>query len=113
MVHLITAVIRPHKVGEVLAELREIGVPGMTVTEVQGFGHEGGETEIYRGAEYHIDFVPKMRIEILCDTFEAERLQKVLIQAAYTGRTGDGKVWITEVASVTRIRSGEHDVDAL
>ncbi len=113
MVHLITAVIRPAKVEAVLEELRAAEISGLTITPVSGFGHEGGETGRYRGSEYRIDFVPKVKVEILCDTFEVERLAKVVAAAASTDRVGDGKVWITEVASVVRIRTAECDVDAL
>jgi nitrogen regulatory protein P-II 1 len=112
-VKLITAVIKPFKLDEVKDELKRSGIQGMTVSEVQGFGRQAGHTEVYRGAEYTVDFVPKVRIEILIDTDEAARIVSVIADAARTGKIGDGKVWVTEVESVLRIRTGEADADAL
>ena len=110
---LITAVVKPFKLDEVKDALKEAGVTGMTVTEVQGFGRQSGHTEVYRGAEYTIDFVPKVRIEILADDTDVARLIDVLSGAARTGKIGDGKVWVTAVEQVVRIRTGEQGPDAL
>ena len=110
---LITAVVKPFKLDDVKGALKEAGVTGMTVTEVQGFGRQSGHTEVYRGAEYTIDFVPKVRIEVLADDADVSRLIEVLSGAARTGKIGDGKVWVTEVDQVSRIRTGEQGVDAL
>jgi nitrogen regulatory protein P-II 1 len=112
-VKLITAIIKPFKLDEVKTALKEAGVLGMTVSEIQGFGRQAGHTEVYRGAEYTVDFVPKVKVEILADASEAERLAGVIADAARTGKIGDGKIWITEVDNVMRIRTGERDADAL
>ncbi len=113
MVKLITAVIKPHRLEEVKAALRAEGVSGMTVAEVQGFGRQGGHTEVYRGSEYRVDVVPKVRIDVVVDLFDAERVAGAIVAAARTGSIGDGKVWITDVSRVIRIRTGEVDGDAL
>ena len=110
---LITAVVKPFKLDEIKTALKEAGVTGMTVTEVQGFGRQAGHTEVYRGAEYTIDFVPKVRIDVLADVADAERVAEVIAAAARTGKIGDGKIWITEVDRIMRIRTGEVDADAL
>ena len=110
---LITAVVKPFKLDDVKGALKEAGVTGMTVTEVQGFGRQSGHTEVYRGAEYTIDFVPKVRIEVLVDVTDAERVAETIAAAARTGKIGDGKIWISEVDRVMRIRTGEVDADAL
>ena len=110
---LITAVVKPFKLDEIKTALKEAGVTGMTVTEVQGFGRQSGHTEVYRGAEYTIDFVPKVRIEILADDGDVDRLSEVLTSSARTGKIGDGKVWVTPVDQVARIRTGELGSDAL
>jgi nitrogen regulatory protein P-II 1 len=110
---LITAVVKPFKLDEIKTALKEAGVTGMTVTEVQGFGRQSGHTEVYRGAEYTIDFVPKVRIEILADDSDVDRLIEVLTSSARTGKIGDGKVWVTSVEQVARIRTGELGPDAL
>jgi nitrogen regulatory protein P-II 1 len=110
---LITAVVKPFKLDEIKTALKEAGVTGMTVTEVQGFGRQSGHTEVYRGAEYTIDFVPKVRIEILADDSDVDRLIEVLTSAARTGKIGDGKVWVNPVEQVARIRTGELGPDAL
>jgi nitrogen regulatory protein P-II 1 len=110
---LITAIIKPFKLDEVKTALKEAGVAGMTVTEVQGFGRQAGHTEVYRGAEYTVDFVPKVRIEILVDVFQAETVAEVITLAARTGKIGDGKIWISDVDRVVRIRTGEVDEDAV
>ncbi len=110
---LITAIVKPFKLDDVKSALKDAGITGMTVTEVQGFGRQAGHTEVYRGAEYTIDFVPKVRIEILTEDGEADRLADVITEAARTGKIGDGKIWIEAVERVIRIRTGELDADAL
>jgi nitrogen regulatory protein P-II 1 len=110
---LITAIIKPFKLDEVKDELKRGGLQGMTVTEVQGFGRQAGHTEVYRGAEYTVDFVPKVKIEILVESSEAPRVVEVIAAAAKTGKIGDGKIWVTPVESVLRIRTDEADADAL
>jgi nitrogen regulatory protein P-II 1 len=112
-VKLITAIVKPFKLDDVKAALKEAGITGMTVAEVQGFGRQAGHTEVYRGAEYTIDFVPKVRIEVLAGDLDAERLAEVIADAARTGKIGDGKIWIESVERVIRIRTGELDADAL
>jgi nitrogen regulatory protein P-II 1 len=112
-VKLITAIVKPFKLDDVKTALKDAGVTGMTVTEVQGFGRQSGHTEVYRGAEYTIDFVPKVRIDVLTDVTDAERVADTIATAARTGKIGDGKIWITEVDRVIRIRTGEVDADAL
>jgi nitrogen regulatory protein P-II 1 len=110
---LITAIVKPFKLDDVKSALKDAGVTGMTVTEVQGFGRQAGHTEVYRGAEYTIDFVPKVRIESLADDDDTERLAEVITEAARTGKIGDGKIWVGPVERVIRIRTGEMDADAL
>jgi nitrogen regulatory protein P-II 1 len=112
-VKLITAIVKPFKLDDVKTALKDAGVTGMTVTEVQGFGRQSGHTEVYRGAEYTIDFVPKVRIDVLADVADAERVAEVIAVAARTGKIGDGKIWISDVERVMRIRTGEVDADAL
>jgi nitrogen regulatory protein P-II 1 len=112
-VKLITAIIKPFKLEDVKEALKGAGVQGMTVTEVQGFGRQSGHTEVYRGAEYTVDFVPKVKIEVVVDASDAERVAGVISDAARTGKIGDGKVWVTEVDRVMRIRTGELDADAI
>jgi len=112
-VKLITAIVKPFKLDDVKAALKEAGITGMTVAEVQGFGRQAGHTEVYRGAEYTIDFVPKVRIEVLAGDADADRLADVIADAARTGKIGDGKIWIEPVDRVIRIRTGELDADAL
>jgi nitrogen regulatory protein P-II 1 len=110
---LVTAVIKPYQLDAVKEALQTLGVAGMTVSEVQGYGRQKGHTEVYRGAEYTVDFVPKVRIEVVCDVFDAERIADVIAAAARTGKIGDGKIWISEVDRVLRIRTNELDSDAL
>jgi nitrogen regulatory protein P-II 1 len=110
---LITAIIKPFKLDEVKTALKEAGIQGMTVTEVQGFGRQSGHTEVYRGTEYTVDFVPKVKVELLIDVADAERIAGVIAEAARTGKIGDGKIWISEVDQVVRIRTGERDADAV
>ena len=111
--YLVTAIIKPHRLEDVTEALKENGVAGVTVSEVQGFGRQRGHNEVYRGSEYHVDYVPKMRVEVICDDADAEKIADVIADAARTGKIGDGKVWISEVARVTRIRTGEVGADAL
>ncbi|MGI8695579.1 MAG: P-II family nitrogen regulator [Mycobacteriales bacterium] len=110
---LLTAVIKPFKLDDVKAALEALGVAGLTVSEVQGFGRQKGHTEVYRGAEYSIDLVPKLRVEVVLDDFDAETVCKAVVSAARTGSIGDGKVWITPVETVVRVRTGERGPDAL
>ena len=110
---LITAVIKPHKLDEVKAALEAFGVQGMTVSEASGYGRQRGHTEVYRGAEYTVDLVPKVRIEVLVDDAQHEAVIDAIVKAAQTGRIGDGKVWSVPVETVVRVRTGERGVDAL
>lgn len=110
---LIVAIIKPFRLDEVKTALIGMGVQGLTVTEVRGFGRQRGHTEVYRGAEYKIDFVPKLRLEILVDESDAERVAQELMEHARTGQIGDGKLWIVPVDAVYRIRTGEAGADAI
>ncbi|MEO5900069.1 MAG: P-II family nitrogen regulator [Ilumatobacteraceae bacterium] len=110
---LITAVLKPFKLDDVKAALREAGVVGMTVSEVRGFGRQGGHSEVYRGAEYSIDFVPKVKLELLVESDDVGRLIDVIVESARTGKIGDGKLWVTTVDSVMRIRTGELGTEAI
>ena len=110
---LITAIIKPFKLDDVKAALKDLGVAGMTVAEVQGFGRQRGHTEVYRGAEYEVDFVPKVRVEVLADDGDVRGIVDAIVNAARTDKIGDGKVWVTPVEGVTRIRTGEMGNDAL
>ena len=110
---LITAITKPFKLDEVRAALSELGVSGMTVTEVKGFGRQRGHTELYRGAEYVVDFVPKARIEIAVRSELVDQVVEAVVKAAKTGKVGDGKIFITDVQRVIRIRTGETDNAAL
>ena len=110
---LITAIIKPAKVDDIKTSLQASGVKGMTVSETRGFGRQGGHSEIYRGAEYTVDLIPKIRIEILCQDDDVENIVNVILVNANTGSIGDGKVWVTPVNSVVRVRPGERDADAL
>jgi nitrogen regulatory protein P-II 1 len=112
-VKLITAVIKPFKLDEVKEALKGAGVNGITVTEVQGFGRQSGHTEVYRGAEYTVDFVPKVKVEILADDAQVDAISDALVAAARTEKIGDGKIWITDVGAVQRIRTGEKGTDAI
>jgi nitrogen regulatory protein P-II 1 len=111
--YLVTAVIKPHQLDAVKELLRGIGTPGMTVAEVQGCGRQLGRTETYRGAEYTIDFTPKIRIEVVADDEDVDSVVQAIAAGARTGKIGDGKLWVTEVARVMRIRTGELGSDAL
>src|ERR1700730_2278867 len=110
---LVTAVVKPFKLDDVKAALTEIGLPGITVTEVRGFGRQRGHTEVYRGAEYTVEFVPKVRLEVLTDDDDAKRVHDAIVEAARTGQIGDGKVWISSVEAVTRVRTGDMGNDAI
>lgn len=110
---LVTAIIKPFKVDDVKEALKGAGVNGMTVSEVKGFGRQGGHTETYRGSEYQIDFVPKMKMELVIDDAEVDRVVDVIVKAASTGKIGDGKVWVTSVEQIVRIRTGEHGAAAI
>ncbi len=110
---LITAVIKPFKLDEVKGSLKDAGIQGITVSEVQGFGRQSGHTEVYRGTEYTIDFVPKAKIELLVDDADLDRIVEVIVAAAKTDKIGDGKIWVTEALSVVRIRTGELGPDAI
>jgi nitrogen regulatory protein P-II 1 len=112
-VKLVTAIIKPFRLEEVKAALEREGVAGLTVTEVSGFGRQRGHTEVYRGAEYVVDFVPKLRIEVVVDDAAADRVVESVVAAARTGKIGDGKVWVTPVGEIVRIRTGERGADAL
>jgi nitrogen regulatory protein P-II 1 len=110
---LITAVIKPFKLDEVKSALQAFGVHGMTVSEASGYGRQRGHTEVYRGAEYEVDLVPKVRLDVLCEDEDADDLIDVVVKAAQTGRIGDGKIWVTPVDTIVRVRTGERDADAL
>jgi nitrogen regulatory protein P-II 1 len=110
---LVTAIIKPFKLDDVKETLRGLAVHGMTVSEVQGFGRQRGHTEVYRGTEYTVDFVPKVRVEIVVDDGDAQRISEAIVSAARTDKIGDGKVWITPVENIVRIRTGEMGPDAL
>ena len=110
---LITAIVKPFKLDEVKDALKLAGVQGMTVSEVQGFGRQRGHTEVYRGAEYTVDFVPKLRVEVVVDAADVDRVVDVIVAAARTDKIGDGKVWVTEVESLVRIRTSERGTDAI
>ncbi|MFC5998469.1 P-II family nitrogen regulator [Quadrisphaera sp. GCM10027208] len=110
---LVTAVVKPHKVEDVKTALEAYGVQGLTVSEASGYGRQRGHTEVYRGAEYNVDLVPKVRIEVLVDDVDVADVVEVVVKAAQTGKIGDGKVWTVPVEDVVRVRTGEHGVDAL
>jgi nitrogen regulatory protein PII len=110
---LITAIIKPFKLDDVKDALKGIGVVGMTITEVRGFGRQGGHTETYRGAEYQIDFVPKVKVEAVVPDDTVDQVVEALVSSAATGKIGDGKIWVTDVGSIVRIRTGEQGHDAI
>ncbi|MEU1194829.1 P-II family nitrogen regulator [Streptomyces sp. NPDC005813] len=110
---LITAIVKPYRLDEVKTALQEIGVHGLTVTEASGYGRQRGHTEVYRGAEYRIDLVPKVRIEVVVEDADAEAVIDEIVKAAQTGKIGDGKVWSVPVETVVRVRTGERGPDAL
>jgi nitrogen regulatory protein P-II 1 len=110
---LITAIVKPFKLDEVKDKLKTIGIAGITVTEVRGFGRQGGHTETYRGAEYQIDFVPKIAIRIVVDDSSVDEVIDAIVSTAATGKIGDGKIWVTPVERLVRIRTGEEGTDAI
>jgi nitrogen regulatory protein P-II 1 len=112
-VKLVTAIVKPHRVEEVKEAVREIGVNGITMTDVEGFGRQRGHTEVYRGAEYQVDFVPKVKVEILVPDDEVQGVVDAVVKAARTGKIGDGKLWVVEAEQVMRIRTGEMGPDAV
>ena len=113
MVHLVTAVIKPFKLEEVKEALRGAGILGLTVSEIQGYGRQGGKSETFRGSEYTIDFVPKVRIEVLVDDAQVGAIIDLIGNAARTGKIGDGKVWATPVTDLMRVRTSEKGADAI
>jgi nitrogen regulatory protein P-II 1 len=113
MAYLVTAIIKPFKLEEVKEALRGAGILGLTVSEVQGYGRQGGKSETWRGTEYKVDFVPKVKVEVLCDTGDADKVIDIIAAHARTGKIGDGKIWAVDLARVMRIRTGERDGDAL
>ncbi len=110
---LVTGVIKPFKLDDVKAALESFGISGITVSEVQGYGRQRGHTEVYRGAEYRVDFVPKVRVEVLVDDDDSDDVVEVIVKSAATGKIGDGKVWVTPIDNVVRVRTGERGRDAL
>lgn len=112
-VKLITAIVKPFTLDDIKTGLQDAGVPGMTVSDVQGYGRQKGHTEVYRGAEYSIDFVSKVRVEVLVDDASVDKIVDIIVRAARTGKIGDGKVWVSAVESVIRVRTGERGSDAV
>jgi nitrogen regulatory protein P-II 1 len=110
---LVTAIVKPFVLEDVKGALEQLGILGMTVSEVQGYGRQKGHTEVYRGAEYSVDFVPKVRVEVVADDTLADKVVDAIVESARTGKIGDGKVWITPVESVIRVRTGERGTDAI
>ncbi|PKW19597.1 P-II family nitrogen regulator [Saccharopolyspora spinosa] len=110
---LVTAIVQPSKLGDVKDALERLGVLGMTVSQTQGYGRQKGHTEVYRGAEYAVDFIEKLRIEVLIDESNVDKVVDGIVTAARTGRVGDGKVWVTSVDTVVRVRTGETGVEAI
>src|SRR5215210_83406 len=113
MIHLVTAIIKPHKLEEVKEAARGLGVQGLTVSEVQGYGRQGGKSETFRGSEYQLEFVPKVKVELLVDSSVVDKVFDAVANAARTGKIGDGKVWAVEVGHLMRVRTGELGSDAL
>ena len=112
MIKLVTAVIKPHMLEPVKEGLRGVGVKGITVTEVKGFGRQGGHTETYRGAEYAVDLIPKLKVEVICSVDDADLVMRTIRKCAHTGKIGDGKVWIVDVERLMRVRTGEMGEEA-
>jgi nitrogen regulatory protein P-II 1 len=110
---LVTAVIKPYQLDAVKEGLHALGVNGLTVSEVQGYGRQKGHTEVYRGAEYTVEFVPKIRLEVVTDEVDVDKVVDAIVETARTGKIGDGKVWVTPVEDVIRVRTGERGIDAL
>ena len=113
MIHLITAIVKPHKLEEVKEALRGVGVLGLTASEVQGFGRQGGKSETFRGSEYKVEFVPKVKVEVLVSTDDVEKVMDTIAGAARTGKIGDGKIWAVDVDRAMRVRTGEMGIDVL
>jgi nitrogen regulatory protein P-II 1 len=112
-VRAIVAIIKPHKLDDVTEALRDAGVQGMTITEVRGHGRQRGHSEVYRGAEYSVEFIPKLRLDVVVDDMDAEKVTDAIIAAGQTGKIGDGKIWVGPLDTVIRIRTGERDDDAI
>ena len=110
---LVTAVVKPHKWEDVRSALEMVGITGMTVSEVSGYGRQKGHTEVYRGAEYKIDFMPKVRLDVVVDDGDADDVLGIIVKTAQTGRIGDGKVWVSPVDTVVRVRTGDRDQAAI
>ena len=110
---LVTAIIKPHQLDQVKEALEAYGISGMTVSEASGYGRQRGHSEVYRGAEYTVDFVPKVRVEVLVDDIDADSVVDVILKTAQTGRIGDGKIWTVPVEEVVRVRTGERGIEAL
>ncbi|HBO53659.1 P-II family nitrogen regulator [Janibacter terrae] len=110
---LVTAIIKPHQIDDVKESLEAFGITGMTVSEASGYGRQRGHSEVFRGAEYTVDFVPKIRLEVLVEDVDVQSVVSVVVAAARTGRIGDGKVWVTPVEDVVRVRTGEKGVEAI
>ena len=110
---LIVAILKPFRLDDVKDRLKTLGVSGMTITEAQGFGRQRGHTEVYRGAEYEVDFVPKLKLEVLIDDADAAAAVDAIVESASTGKIGDGKVWVIDVETAVRVRTGERGTDAL
>jgi nitrogen regulatory protein P-II 1 len=113
MLELITAIVKPHKLDDIRTALLANGVEGMTVTEVRGFGRQRGRTEVFRGSEYNVDFIPKIKVEVVVASETADRIVQAITDAAHTGKIGDGKIWRVDVSSLLRVRTGEQGNDAL
>ncbi len=113
MIRLVTAIIKPYMLEDTKDALKELGVRGVTVTDVKGFGRQGGHTEVYRGVEYTVDFIPKSKIEVVVGEDDLDAVVETLLTAARTGKIGDGKVWVTELDVVVRVRTAERGADAL
>jgi nitrogen regulatory protein P-II 1 len=110
---LVVAIVKPFKLDDVKERLKTLGVNGMTVTEAQGFGRQRGHTEVYRGAEYEVDFVPKLKVEVLIDDAQVDDVVNAIVASAQTGKIGDGKVWVLSVETAVRVRTDERGIDAL
>jgi nitrogen regulatory protein P-II 1 len=113
MVHLVTAIIKPYKLEEVKEALQGAGVLGLTVSEVQGYGRQGGKSETFRGSEYKVDFVPKVKLEVLVDSADADKIMDLVAASARTGKIGDGKIWAVDVDRLMRVRTGELGQEAI
>ena len=113
MIHLVTAVVKPFKLEEIKDALRGAGIVGMTVSEVQGYGRQGGKSETFRGGEYQVSFVPKVKIEVLVESSQAEKIMDIIASAARTGKIGDGKLWAMPIERLMRVRTGELGDDAV